>query len=561
MIDAAQRAGDARRWRLAALALALVAVAWSAWAFAPLVLHGYFLSDDFVPLVLFRQWQEEGRLGEALAAKFYSSLDAGDSHFYRPLSYLTFAINYLVSGTEALPWMATEVALHLLNGAMAGALGVYVAQEKPDARSVAAGVVGAAMFLFFPPGAEVLAWISGRFDITATFFTLAACLLFLKSRRLGDAASLLSLLAAEAAFLCKESAAIVPFAILFLAQLRPDALDAPTKARRWIAAFRHAVPWLVLAALYLATRYLMFGSFTRVYANTQPLAAMFSGEYLGEVAVSLPAWLSAQFRPHTRYPFLVALTVVQLAIVVFARPAERRAREALFAAGAVLVVTLALLAPHVGRLLEEGLGGRLLYQSAVFYAVLTVVALRHSRLRYLLWGVTLALVLLHAAFQHHALARWSAAFAQMRAVVTEVGGLHARLMPGDFALVLLPAALDDIPFASAAQGGLMLPPIYPRPMSARLLVQQYDEVPLLPGKIETGVISTLKQRTVFDYLAGKRIVTTPPEYPNVVVCFAADRHRLVPLAAAPAESPKAWADALQLALNASPCVTRLPHTR
>ena len=560
MIDALGGAGDSRRWRLAALALGMLAAAWSAWAFIPL-LHGYFISDDFVPMVLFRKWQEEGRLAEALAAKFWSSLDAGDSHFYRPLSYFTFAINYLTSGVDAGPWMATEVAIHVLNGVMAGAIGMYAAEEKPGARTVAAGVVGAALFLFFAPGAEVLAWISGRFDATATFFTLLACLLFQKSKRFGDVASLLSLLSAEAAFLCKESAAIVPFAILFLARLRADALAEPTKTRRWICALRHALPWLILAALYLVTRYAMFGSFTRVYADTQPLAATFSGAYWKEVADTLPAWLSAQFRPNYRYPFLCVLTLLQLAIIVFARPVERRAREALFAAGSILFLTLALVSPHVGKLPDEGLGGRLLYQSAGFYAVLTVVALRHSRLRYFLWGVTLAVVLLHAAFQYHALGRWNAAFAEMRSLVAEIARLDARLKPGDYALVLIPPAIDDIPFGRNAQGGLMLPPVYPRPMSARLLVQQYDEVPALAGKIETGVVSTLKERSVFEYLAGKRVTTTPPQYPNVVVCFSSDRHRLMPLDVAPGTAPQAWTDAVQVALNASPCTTHVPHTR
>src|SRR5258707_11085280 len=100
---------EEKRWKLATLALAILTAAWAAWAFAPLV-HGYFLSDDFVPLVLFRQWQEERRLGATLVLKFWSSLDAGENHFYQPLSYLTFAINYLASRLDARPCVATQVA-------------------------------------------------------------------------------------------------------------------------------------------------------------------------------------------------------------------------------------------------------------------------------------------------------------------------------------------------------------------------------------------------------------------------------------------------------------------
>ena len=551
---------EPKRWKLATLALGLPTAAWAAWAFAPL-LHGYFLSDDFVPMVLFRQWQQEGHLGASLASKFWSSLDAGESHFYRPLSYLTFAINDFVSGVDARGWMATEVAIHVANGVMAGAVGVYAAQDKPDGRSIAAGVVGAALFLFFAPGAEVLAWISGRFDATATFFTLAACLAFQKSRRFGDAASIVSLIAAEAAFLCKEAAAIVPFAILFLARLRADALAEPTKVRRWMRAARTAMPWLILAALYLVSRYLMFGSFTRVYGGTAPLADLLSKGYLSGVVETLPGWLEGQFRPAYRFAFLCVLTGLQVAIIAFARPREPRGREAIFGAAALFVLTLLLVLPHVGKLRDDGLGGRLIYQSAVFYAVLTVVGLRHARLAYLLWGITLAVVLLQASFQYHALVRWNAAYAQMRALVAQIDALGASLKASDYALVIVPGALDDIPFGRNAQGGLMRPPLFPSGRSKRLLVQQSNEVTLVAGKIATGVVSTLKERSVFDYLAGKRIITTPPVYPDVVVCFASAPARLVPLDVAPGPTTEAWGEALQRAYNASPCVTSVPRTR
>lgn len=230
-----------KRWRAAAAALWILVAVWSAASFAP-VLGGYFLSDDFVLLVLFRHWQDEGRLGATLAAKFWGSLDAGENRFYRPLSYASFALNYLSSGTWAAPWQAVNVLIHALNGAMVGAIGVLAAEGRASARAVAAAAVGAALFLFFAPDAEVVAWISGRFDATATFFTLLSCLLFLRSRRFGDRASWLSLASAVAAFLCKESAAILPFAILLLARLREDALRKPAMVARWILALRRASP-------------------------------------------------------------------------------------------------------------------------------------------------------------------------------------------------------------------------------------------------------------------------------------------------------------------------------
>ncbi|MGZ5104845.1 MAG: hypothetical protein ACXWHB_10430 [Usitatibacter sp.] len=547
-----------RRWPLAAAAMVALVAILSAWLFAPL-LAGYFVSDDFVPLVLFRLWEDQGRLASALAEKFWSSLDAGDSRFYRPLSYLSFALNYLTSGLDAAPWMAVNVALHVLNGVMVGMIGVRAAEGSPSARGIAAGALGAALFLFLAPGAEVVAWISGRFDGSATFFTLLACVFFQRSRRTGDAAGVASLLSAVAALLCKESAAIVPFAILFLARLRDDVLDRPTVLARWLAAARVAAPWLALAALYLAWRYAMFGSATRVYSNTQPLSDMLSRAYWSDVVQALPAWISAQFRPAYRFAFLAVLTLAQLVLIFVSRPSGRREPEALFGAAATVALTLALLLPHVGKLPEDGLSGRLLYQTSAFYGVLVAIALRHSRAAYLLWGVSLALLILHTAFERHVLARWEVVHRQTRELVPAVARYHDALAPGDFALVLVPEAVDDIPFGRNAQGGLMLPPVQPRALTYKVLVQETGELPALGGKIRDGVVTTLRRAPVFDFLAGKRVTTTPPEYPTRIACWSSLHARLVPLEVAPGPDPETWARSLKGAF-ARHCPQR-PSTR
>ena len=50
-------------------------------------------------------------------------------------------------------------------------------------------------------------------------------------------------------------------------------------------------------------------------------------------------------------------------------------------------LAILLLLPHIARLPPNGLGGRLLYQTAAFYAIFIAVALRHTRVPFLLWGV------------------------------------------------------------------------------------------------------------------------------------------------------------------------------
>jgi hypothetical protein len=536
--------------RLRAVAAWALVALWTAWAFAPL-LGGYFLADDFVVLALFGHWEEQGRFAAALAGKFVSGLDAGESHFYRPLPYAAYALNYVTSGIAAAPWIAMNIAVHILNAVLVAIVAAMLADAESKPRATAAGAAAAALFLFYAPSAEVVAWISARPDSFATFFTLLACAFFLRSRGTGDVAWWLSLFSAVAAMLSKESAAVVPFAILVLAWFRAAAI--PGFAARCIAALRAAAPWIVLAIAYLAWRRYMFGSALTVYHSSRPVAAlMLEGDYWRAFAASVPPWYSAQFRSATWYPVLGALTVAQLAVVAAGWPAERRARDALVGSAAIFAVTLVLLAPHVSVLRPDGHGGRLIYQSAAFFAIFAAAALALTRRHRVLWTVTLVLVVLHAALQVPVLGRWLQAYAQMRELVVDVARVHRESAPGAYTLLLAPAELDDIVFALHAQAGVMVPPVQREVLSHRLLVQIYDEVPELAGKLKEGIVPFFRQRSLFDYLNGDRIAAAL-EYPTAVVCWDPGRRHFVPLEVAPGPSPEEYARAVQRALDASRC--------
>ncbi|HUP31253.1 MAG TPA: hypothetical protein VM122_13830, partial [Usitatibacter sp.] len=457
------------------------------------------------------------------------------------------------SGIEPRAWMAVTVGLHVANGLLVAAIALASAQPRPDARAVAAAAGGAALFLFFAPGVEVAAWVSGRFDAVATLFSLLSVLAFVMSRRRFDFGWWASLAAMAAACLSKESAAVVPFAIVLYARFVRTPWDTGTSLVRWSAALRVAAPWLALALLYLAARWAMFGSATAVYQNSSPLASILSPAYWQGVADAGPDFLRAQFRPTRRYPLLVGLTVLQLALVLAAGPADARARGALHAPALTALAAVALLLPHISQLPPTGLGGRLLYQAAAFYGIFVAVALRHTRLQLPLWGVTGALVLLHALFHADAVRRWEIAQSQMRALVEEIRRVGASTAPGDFTLVMVPLSMQDVPFAGNAQMGLMVPPVMPRGTSARLLVQAYEEIPEIPAKIRDGVIPGLQQFEVAEYLAGKRAAPGPLVYPSRIVCWDAAKRLLRQLPAPAAPEPEAWARGLREAIAASPC--------
>lgn len=528
----------------------------AAWLMAP-VLGVYFLSDDFVPLALFRHWQDEGRFGAMLWSKLTTGLDAGDNNFYRPLSYASFALNYVLGGLDARGWMAVNIALHVASAVMAGTIGVRLVGARGAQASFAAAL-GAALFLAASPGAEVVAWISGRFDASATFFSLLSCLLFLASRRAWDAASIASIASAVAAFLCKESAASLPFAIVLLAWARDDETGgSPWSLQRGVAAVRRALPWLVVAAAYLIARYVFFGSFTRVYGGTTPSSAVFTLGYWSGLAGTLPTWFAAHFRPWghaTAVLVLVALQLGMLAGVAFAREAPRAVRSAMLALAAAVALTIALVAPHIGRLPPMDLGGRLLYQTTGFYAALVAAALAVARPAWPLAIATVLLAAVNASSLLESLERRVEASLQMRALIGEIARESAATGANGYTLVLAPRDFHDIPFAINAQGGLMLPPVFPEPLGKHLLVQLYEEIPELPGKIESGVVTTMRRYTLFEFLEGKREpATVPPAYPTRVTCWDPKRRQLVPVPVEPGPTPKEWADAISRYVAGSDC--------
>ncbi|APV51971.1 hypothetical protein BWI17_21260 [Betaproteobacteria bacterium GR16-43] len=538
--------------KTAAAAWAIVGLA-AAWLLLPLV-NGYFLADDFVPLVLFDQWEGKGRLGAELAAKLNGSLDTGANHFYRPLSYASFALNYVTTGVAAESWHALNVALHLASGLLAGLVGVMAAGAR-GARAVAAAAGGAALFLFFAPGMEVVAWISGRLDATATFFTLLSCVFFLRSRRFGDAASGLSLLAGVAAFLCKESAAILPLAILLLALVRTEDDDLPI-LNRGFDALRRAAPWLVLGLLYFAARQVFYGSPTRVYAGSAPIAAALSAAYWSSLADALPAWWGAQFRrsgPIALWTTVVAAHAGLIAFAAIAPATGRHGRLVLAALGTIVLLTLVLVAPHLGSLPSSGIGGRLLYQSAAFYGALAAAALCVARPAAPLLAMTVTVAALGTLSFAETAARWNEASDQMRALVSEIARTARETPASDFTLVLAPATYDDVLFAVNAQEGLMSRPVHPAGLTDRVLVQNYEDVQLLAPQMVEGVAPSLRSLA---RRGGKREEAAGLH----VVCWNPARKQLVPIVLPENLSTAEWAEGIRRALPAVGC-TLHPVTR
>ncbi len=204
---------------------------------------GPFLWDDRLlvldaPLAL-----RGGSLGDFLSAPFWTggSSHAGNASYYRPLASYSFFIDRTLHGENPAGYHLTNVTLHAANSLLFFAL-----LRKHGTRPVIAALVAMGWALE-PRLAEAAAWISGRTDLLAVFFSLAALLVWGPGlgQRVGAA------LLIGAGLLGKESA-IAP-AVAITAGAWVASGEGP-KSKRGVRTLVELAPIAVVVALYAALR-------------------------------------------------------------------------------------------------------------------------------------------------------------------------------------------------------------------------------------------------------------------------------------------------------------------
>lgn len=128
---------------------------------------------------------------------------------WRPLTTLSYALNYAVGKFNTFDYHLVNVLVHGLNAVL-----VFILLSLVFGETVPA-FLAAALFACHPVQTEVVAWISGRSSVLFLFFYLAAFLAYLQSTRntkRGLFAASLALYAA--ALLSKEMAVTLPLVII-----------------------------------------------------------------------------------------------------------------------------------------------------------------------------------------------------------------------------------------------------------------------------------------------------------------------------------------------------------
>lgn len=217
-------------WVAGVLAMVIAACFWSSLSIG-------FLSDDFLS-VKFAHILTAGRLLEAFRR-------ASGGAFFRPLEYVSLSAMAPFAGFDAVRWHAANLVLHFVNCVLVYGVAarLYAGRWTPAVASLLFAVHGSRP--------EAVTWVTGRLELIAAFFFLAALLLYLRYCETSGA----SLLAASVfsmlcAILTKESAYVFPLVLLLIGVFRKDG------AYRRVAA--HLPFWLAAAAVF-AYRWSLLG--------------------------------------------------------------------------------------------------------------------------------------------------------------------------------------------------------------------------------------------------------------------------------------------------------------
>jgi hypothetical protein len=160
---------------------------------------------------------------------------SGFFEYYRPLTFLSHAVDWHFWGMNPLGYHITNIALHAGSSVLVCLLGYRLGGRTT-------GIVAGALFALHPAGQEAVYWISARFDLLATGLALASLLLYSRDGR----GYLFGVLAFGLALLAKESAIALPVILL--------AHDVIIRSLEWRRAARRLAPIVIVAIGYALLR-------------------------------------------------------------------------------------------------------------------------------------------------------------------------------------------------------------------------------------------------------------------------------------------------------------------
>jgi hypothetical protein len=301
------------------LAAATVTLYWPA-------LGSGFLGDDFMILHRLRGLHHAADVGRFFHGEFFE--------YYRPLGFVSHAVDWALAGQSARQFHLTNVLIHIANTILVLLIGRALSLRPLPA------LLAAALFALHASNNEAVVWMSARFDLLATCFGLAAIYLMIRGGLPGQAAAALCFLLA---LLSKEAAVALPVAAVAWSTFRLRSTTTGT-----IVA---VAPWLILLAVYSTLRHLAGGVSAVGGASRIPKLAAFVISVMVMIALSSDRWIRLRHWLRSRRATMNAIAIAGvLLLLAMAASLDGRggalAREKLAVAGfAAFYLTSPLLGP------------------------------------------------------------------------------------------------------------------------------------------------------------------------------------------------------------------------
>ena len=210
-------------------------------------LGGSFIGDDKAFIVYNRVVQSPRNVAQFFADPSAAAEGALKGDVYRPLTSLSYALDYAVWKLNSSGYHLVNIILHAANSALVYFLILLVSGDYFIA------LVTGLLFSAHPVQTEAVAWISGRSSVLFLFFYLSSLILYIRSaggRRKGFYPA--SVLCFALSLLSKEMAATLPLVIV--------AYDIHFSGRegvgRRILAY---IPYFLAALFFIAIRSTVLG--------------------------------------------------------------------------------------------------------------------------------------------------------------------------------------------------------------------------------------------------------------------------------------------------------------
>lgn len=319
----------------------------------------------------------------------------GHGLFFRPLTFISFWLDYQWAGKVAARWHVWSLAAHTANVCLVYWLATRLGMQRT------AAIVAALVFALHGSRAETVAWTDARSDLLATLFCLVALLAVMEYSRSGRKTFIaVMILGAALGAYTKESAFCLPLLPLALMPFLK-----PAERRRAVAA---SAVLILTCALLFAYRWWALGGIGG-YADRTGVSAVWHSRPLHTFeALFFRQWVFLFFPVNWAVPLewwlraAAGLFIGALAVCA-GRWSGSRAR---LLAAVALLLAADLPVQHLLMFQPDFAGARVLYLPVAGLALFWGVLMESAGHRKLPWAGAVALIVFNVAALEHNLSPW-----------------------------------------------------------------------------------------------------------------------------------------------------------